>query len=143
MKKFLALLLSAVMIAAFAGCGAKQEGSSGESKTSETSAAEVQTTEKTQETLAPDIKNQLDQMLKNNKFNGVVQITKGDDVVYQYVDGNDDNGKPLTIDASMPIASPTSITQRKRSRRQKQRSRPGQRKQRTKARRRAISSAAC
>ncbi len=105
MKKFLALLLSAVIIAAFAGCGAKPEGSSGESKTSEASATEVQTTEKTQETLAPDIKTQLDQMLKKNKFNGVVQITKGDDVVYQYVDGNDDNGKPLTIDSSMPIAS--------------------------------------
>ena len=102
MKKLLALILSAVMVAAFAGCGSNSEESS---KASDTSATEEQTTEKTQETIAPGIKSKLDETLAKEKFKGVVQITKGDDVVYQYVDGNDDNGKPLTIDASMPIAS--------------------------------------
>ena len=57
------------------------------------------------ETISEDVKAQLDTTLTDNKFDGVVQITQGNDVIYQYVNGNDDNGKPLTIDASLPIAS--------------------------------------
>ena len=38
-----------------------------------------------------------------HQFRGTVQITKGGEVIYQYVNGDDDNGKPLTIDASLPI----------------------------------------
>lgn len=59
----------------------------------------------TSQTLSADTKAQLDAVLSENKFTGVVQITKGSDAIYQYVNGNDDNNKPLTIDASMPIGS--------------------------------------
>ncbi len=93
MKKFLALILSAVIIAAFAGCG---------SASPEGTASEVQATH---EPLADDVKKQLDEALTKDSFKGVVQITSGDGVLYEYAAGDDDNGKPLTIDASLPIAS--------------------------------------
>ena len=96
MKKFLALGLITVMVTALAGCGAKP------AENAATSATEAQAT---QETLAADVKNQLDEVLTNEEYEGVVQITKGNDVIYQYANGDDDNGKPLTIDASMPIGS--------------------------------------
>lgn len=103
MKKILAMILCAVMLAAFAGCG------SGNTETKSADATAAQTTaeitQATRETLAADVKTQLDEALSKEKFRGVVQITKGDDVVYQYVNGDDDNGKPLTIDASMPVGS--------------------------------------
>ncbi len=66
---------------------------------------ETQNAESVSEMFSADIKAQLDAVLSENKFNGVVQITKGDAAIYQYVDGNDDNDKPLTIDASMPVGS--------------------------------------
>ena len=105
MKKLFALLLSAVMIAAFAGCGSKTASNTENTSTAETSATEAQPTQATQATLSADVKTKLDQALAKEKFKGVAQITKGDDIIYQYVNGDDDNGKPLTIDSSLPIAS--------------------------------------
>lgn len=100
MKKVLAFLLSAVMTAAFAGCGSKP------ADTAETTAAEATEAPTTQpETLSANVKSQLDKALSENKFKGVVQITRGGTAVYQYVNGDDDNGQPLTMDASMPIGS--------------------------------------
>ncbi len=98
MKKALAFILCAVMISAFAGCSSGNT----ETKSAETTVEETTTP---QETIPADVKTKLDQALKDKKFLGVVQISKGNDVIYQYVDGDDDNGKPLTTDASMPIAS--------------------------------------
>lgn len=97
MKKIFVLLLSVVMATAFAGCGSNSASNTVNLSTAEASA--------TEETLATDVKTQLDQALAQEKYKGVVQITKGNQVIYQYVDGDDDNGKPLTIDASLPIAS--------------------------------------
>lgn len=91
MKKIIALVMSAIMVTALAGCGSNSAESS-------TSAAQ-------NETISEDVKTQLDQALSQNKFKGVAQISKGDSVIYQYVDGDDDNGKPLTADSSLPIAS--------------------------------------
>ena len=68
-------------------------------------AKETQSAETASETISTDKKDQLDEVLSKNSFKGVVQITKGGDVIYQYVDGNDDNKQPLTIDASMPVGS--------------------------------------
>ena len=96
MKKIMAFALSAVMAAAFAGCG------SGSASNSETSATEARTT---QETLSEDVKDQLDAVLSKGKLKGVAQITRGGEVIYSYVNGDDDNGQPLTIDSSLPIAS--------------------------------------
>ncbi len=100
MKKVLAFLLSAVMMSAFAGCGSKPADTT---EATAAAATEAQTTQP--ETLTADVKSQLDAVLSENKFNGVVQITRGGAVVYQYVNGNDDNGQPLIIDASMPVGS--------------------------------------
>ena len=108
MKKILAFLLSAVMIAALAGCGSKPASNAENTSTAETAAlTEAAATEApaTQETLAADVKAKLDQALEKEKFKGVAQITKGDTVIYQYVNGDDDNGKPLTADSSLPLAS--------------------------------------
>lgn len=106
MKKALAFILCAVMASAFAGCG------SGSTETSSTAATEAQTTEAqateaqaTVEPLSEDTKKQLDSALSEANFNGVAQITRGGSVIYQYAEGNDDNGNPLTIDASMPVGS--------------------------------------
>lgn len=68
-------------------------------------AKELQGTENTSETLSADTMAQLDAVLSDNNFKGIVQITKGGNTIYQFVNGNDDNDKPLTIDASMPIGS--------------------------------------
>ena len=93
MKRVFAFLLCAVIAMAFAGCASKP------SKTAE------EETRIIQETISQDVKSQLDAALSQNKFDGVVQITRGGDVIYQYVNGDDDNGQPLTIDASLPIGS--------------------------------------
>lgn len=98
MKKALAFILCAVMISAFAGCSSGNT----DTKPAETT---IEETQAPQETIPADVKTKLDQALSNEKFLGVVQITKGNDVIYQYADGDDDNGNPFTIDASMPIAS--------------------------------------
>ena len=102
MKKISAIILIIVMIASFAGCGSKSAESSAASST------EVQTTEArtTQpETITSDMKSKLDKVLTDVNYKGVLQISKSGSVVYQYTKGNDDNGKPLTIGASMPIGS--------------------------------------
>ena len=102
MKRVCAFLLSAVMVSALAGCGAKP------SDDPEASATEPQTTQTqtTQaETIAADVNDRLDKALTDARFEGIVQISKGGSVIYQYAQGDDDNGKPLTIDASMPIGS--------------------------------------
>ena len=97
MKKLFAIVLSAVMLSAFAGCSAKP------TESAAASATEAQTTQA--ETVAADVKNQMDKALNDAQFEGIVQISKGSEVIYQYVQGNDDNGKTLTTDASMPIGS--------------------------------------
>ena len=97
MKKVFAIVLSAVMIATFAGCGTKP---------AESSAAQTTQAQTTQpETVSPDVKSKLDKKLSDEKYSGIVQISKGGAVIYRYVRGDDDNGKALTIDASMPVGS--------------------------------------
>ena len=101
MKKLIAFVLSAVMAAAFAGCGSKPA----ESPANQASGTAAVQEQATQESLDADVKAELDSVLSKNNFKGVVQITKGGAGYYQYVNGNDDNEKPLTIDASLPIGS--------------------------------------
>ena len=97
MKKVFAIVLSAVMIATFAGCGTKP---------AESSAAQTTQAQTTQpETVSPDVKSKLDKKLSDEKYSGIVQISKGGAVIYRYVRGDDDNGKALTVDASMPVGS--------------------------------------
>ena len=52
---------------------------------------ETQSAETASETISTDKKDQLDAVLSNNSFKGIVQITKGGDAIYQYVDGNADD----------------------------------------------------
>ena len=105
MKKVLALLLSGVITASvFAGCGSSPSESSS-SSAADTSATEQTEPQTTVQPLADSVKKQLDQALSNEAFKGVTQIVRGDTVIYQYTDGSDDNGQPMTIDASLPIGS--------------------------------------
>ena len=105
MKKILALLLVGIMTAtAFAGCGSAPEESSS-SAAADTSATEQTEPQTTQEPIADSVKQQLDQALSKQEFKGVTQIMRGDAVIYQYTEGNDDNAQPMTIDASLPIGS--------------------------------------
>lgn len=102
MKKVFAIVLSAVMLTALAGCGAKPSESAAASAT-QAQTTQAQTTQS--ETISTDVKSKLDKVLSDEKFRGIVQISKGGEVIYQYAQGNDDNGKALTPDASMPIGS--------------------------------------
>lgn len=100
MKKLTALLLIAVITAVVAGCASKP------TETSEAAATEAAAvSEAPQETLTEDVKAQLDEALAEYHIAGIVQITQGGGVIYQYVEGDDDNGRPLTIDSSLPIGS--------------------------------------
>lgn len=84
------------MLTAFAGCGAGNSDSSKESTT------QAQTT---QEPLSDDVKKQLDDALAKEQYKGVAQISRGGEVIYQYVSGNDDTGAPFTTNSSLPLAS--------------------------------------
>ena len=88
-------VLCFVIIAVFAGCSGQTA-----KQANETTQAAAET-----ETISEDVKAQLDAALSENKFDGMVQITKGGHVIYQYVKGDDDNGQPLTIDSSLPVGS--------------------------------------
>ena len=99
MKKLFVLSLIIAIITLFAGCAANTDES-----TASVSASQASETTQVQ-TITSDVKDQIDQILKRAEFNGMVQITRGNDVIYQYVSGNDDNEKPLTIDSSLPLAS--------------------------------------
>ena len=105
MKKVLALLLSGVITASvFAGCSSSPSESSS-SAAADTSATEQTEPQTTVQPLAESVKKQLDEALSKEAFKGVTQIVRGDTVIYQYTDGSDDNGQPMTIDASLPIGS--------------------------------------
>ena len=102
MKIVFAIVFSAVMIATFAGCSAKPSESAAASAT-QAQTTQAQTTQP--ESISTDVKSKLDKVLSDEKFRGIIQVSKGGAVIYQYVQGNDDNGKALTVDASMPIGS--------------------------------------
>ena len=85
MKKLIAFLLSVVLVCFTAACS------------SDSSAAKIEITD--------EVKTQLDTVLSDNGFKGIVSLTQKGQTIYQYVNGNDDNDKPLAIDASMPIGS--------------------------------------
>ena len=85
MKKIIAFLLSVVLVCFTAACS------------SDSSAAKIEITD--------EVKTQLDTVLSDNGFKGIVSLTQKGQTIYQYVNGNDDNNKPLAIDASMPIGS--------------------------------------
>ena len=93
MKRVSAFILCIVMAIVFAACNSKQP---------ETSTEETRII---QETLDSEIKAQLDSALSDNKFDGVVQISEGGHVIYQYVSGNDDNNQDLNITSSLPVGS--------------------------------------
>lgn len=102
MKIVFAIVFSAVMIATFAGCSAKPSESAAASAT-QAQTTQAQTTQP--ESISTDVKSKLDKVLSDEKFRGIIQVSKGGAVIYQYVQGNDDNGKALTVDATMPIGS--------------------------------------
>ena len=83
MKKIIALALSAVMVAAFAGCGSKSTESSKGKEASAAPATKAQETQATQETFAADVKARLDDIEHGENFSGVMQINQGRRAVYR------------------------------------------------------------
>lgn len=95
--KMICAVLIGLLIVSAAGCSEQSK------ETQQTE--QVTTTQSVTEAVSIEVKDKLDKTLSGHQFRGTVQITKGGEVIYQYVNGDDDNGKPLTIDASLPIGS--------------------------------------
>lgn len=87
MKRLLILLLTLSLL--LCGCGTE----------------EPAVTETTATVITEDVKAQLDAVLEQYNFEGIVSLTLGGEVVYQSVSGTDNLGEPLTMDSAMFIGS--------------------------------------
>lgn len=87
MKKLIILLLTLSLL--LCGCGAE----------------EPTVTETAATVITEDVKAQLDAVLQQNHFEGIISLTHNGQVVYQSVSGTNDLGEPLTIDSAMFIGS--------------------------------------
>ena len=104
MKKFLAIIFSALLICSASACSQGETEASSET-TAEISATTVaETTQKSAET-DPNLKEKLDGKLTEEEFEGVAQITKDGEVIYQFANGTDELGEPITIESNMYIGS--------------------------------------
>ncbi len=92
--------LCTLLIMTAAGCAQQPKETQQTQQTQQT-----QPTQSVTETVSADVKEKLDKTLSDEKYKGIVQISQGGNVIYQYVNGDDDNKKPLTMEASMPIGS--------------------------------------
>lgn len=93
-KKSVCVVLGSLLMATAYGCSEKPNQT--QKSQPDQSSAEV---------ISGEVKDKLDKTLADEKFRGIVQISKGGKVIYQYVNGDNDNKKPLTINDSMPIGS--------------------------------------
>lgn len=97
MKKLFATLLCLSLVLS-AGCSAKAPQAT----------APVETTEaaKSAELVFTDaLITKLDEVVKNNKYEGIVSLTCNGETVYQWVKGTNELAEPLTIDSPMCIGS--------------------------------------
>lgn len=92
-KRILSLMLCLVMVVIIGAC----------------SDADVDSIEKEEATQisADALKEKLDNKLDSMNFEGIVYITHNGSVVYQSATGEDEKGKPLTVDSPMFIGSVT------------------------------------
>ena len=101
--KLTCAFLSGLLITIAAGCSGQPQQSQDTQATQATQATHP--TQSESEAVSADVKEKLDKTLSDEQYSGIVRISKGGEVIYEYVNGKDDNGKPLTMDASMPVGS--------------------------------------
>ena len=96
MKRLIALLLCLALLGTMAACDKK----------------EPQDTVVTEETQAPTVevvddavRAELDAIMEQAGYQGIVHVTHQGQVVYEYAAGNDDMGQPLTIESPMYLCS--------------------------------------
>lgn len=109
MKNILGAILCAAMLLALVGCGAQTPPTTEPPETTvATQAPETEATEpeKVKELVINDaVKAELDAILANHQYHGVVYLTNKGQEVYTYANGNDDMGQPLTVDSNMHLCS--------------------------------------
>lgn len=98
MKKLLTFLLCLALLISTAACAADAPQVS---HPTETTGA----TEPAAEVITEEVKAQLDAVLQQCNYEGIVYLTHNGSVVYQSVSGTNDLGEPLTIDSPMYICS--------------------------------------
>ena len=100
MKKFIALILSSLILCTTVACSPNDSVES--SETTEQTTTEQTTTAAI---ITDTIKENMDNVLAENKFEGIVCLTHNGDVVYQYATGKDESGADLTVESTMYIGS--------------------------------------
>lgn len=88
MKRFIAVLLCAVLLMGAVGCS--------RGKPQEVTKPAI---------ITEEVRAQLDQILLKNKFTGIVRLTHNGEVIYESVSGTNGLGEPLTVEAPMLIGS--------------------------------------
>ncbi len=92
MKRFLAGMLCCMMILALAACGKTEP----PAETTPTTAAPV---------ITDEIRSELDEIIANYKWQGIVSLTYNGEIIYQSASGTNGLGEPLTVDSPMYIGS--------------------------------------
>ncbi len=103
MKKILTMILCCTLIFSISACSSDN---SDNTETSVPSTTIVDSTTNTDATMSPEeIKVHMDNVITENKFEGIVYLTQNGSVVYQSASGKDEMGNDLTVGSSMYIGS--------------------------------------
>lgn len=101
MKRLFATLLSILLLVSTAACAADVPQVGEPSQTTQA----TNPTESPVEVITDEVKAELDAVLAQYKYEGIVYLTRNGKVVYQSVSGTNDLGVPLTVDSPMFICS--------------------------------------
>ena len=101
MKRLFATLLSILLLVSTAACSADVSQVGEPSQTTQA----TNPTESPVEVITDEVKAELDAVLAQYKYEGIVYLTRNGKVVYQSVSGTNDLGVPLTVDSPMFICS--------------------------------------
>lgn len=88
MKKLVAIIMSLLLALSVTACSSHQS-----------------VNENSTENIRGEIKENIDNVLEKNEFEGIVYLTQNGTVVYQSATGTDESGADLTVDTTMYIGS--------------------------------------
>lgn len=104
MRKFLAVALMLTLVLSATACSTGDNADNGESSVQPTTTAtEDISTAETEPTLS--IEEQIDNILDDYRFEGVVYLTQNGKVLYQLTTGSADNGEAFTTETPIPVGS--------------------------------------